>query len=51
MRAIGEVRERQRRQPVFLSPMRSRDDSLDDYHSSSADDMYTGAAAETSSGN
>uniref|UniRef100_A0A158P7L3 Pecanex-like protein n=1 Tax=Angiostrongylus cantonensis TaxID=6313 RepID=A0A158P7L3_ANGCA len=24
-----------------LSPMRSRDDSLDDYHSSIADEMYT----------
>lgn len=47
MRAIGEIRERQRRQPVFLSPMRSRDDSLDDYHSSSADDMFT-APTETS---
>uniref|UniRef100_A0A1I7TF68 SAM domain-containing protein n=1 Tax=Caenorhabditis tropicalis TaxID=1561998 RepID=A0A1I7TF68_9PELO len=48
MRAIGEIRERQRRHPVFLSPNRSRDDSLDDYHSSSADDMYT-VAAETPS--
>ena len=48
MRALGEIRDRQRRQPVFLSPMRSRDDSLDDYHSSSADDMYNAAApAET----
>ncbi|CAI2331442.1 unnamed protein product [Caenorhabditis sp. 36 PRJEB53466] len=47
MRAIGEVRERQRRQPVFLSPMRSRDDSLDDYHSSSADDMFTVAEASS----
>lgn len=44
MRAINDIRERQRRQPVFLSPMRSRDDSLDDYHSSSADDMYTVSA-------
>ncbi|CAB3405493.1 unnamed protein product [Caenorhabditis bovis] len=41
MRGISEIRERQRRAPVFLSPMRSRDDSLDDYHSSSADDMFT----------
>lgn len=49
MRAIGEIRERQRRQPVFLSPMRSRDDSLDDYHSSSADDMYNAAAAAETS--
>uniref|UniRef100_A0A8R1HZL4 mitogen-activated protein kinase kinase kinase n=1 Tax=Caenorhabditis japonica TaxID=281687 RepID=A0A8R1HZL4_CAEJA len=46
MRAVNEIRERQRRQPVFLSPMRSRDDSLDDYHSSSADDMFHVAAAE-----
>ncbi|CAI5442006.1 unnamed protein product [Caenorhabditis angaria] len=43
IRAVQETR--QRRAPVFLSPMRSRDDSLDDYHSSSADDVYT--VAET----
>ncbi|CAD6192151.1 unnamed protein product [Caenorhabditis auriculariae] len=41
MRAVHEARERSRRAPVFLSPMRSRDDSLDDYHSSIADDVYT----------
>ncbi|KJH42010.1 hypothetical protein DICVIV_12012 [Dictyocaulus viviparus] len=40
-RAVCEVRERSRRTQVFLSPMRSRDDSLDDYHSSIADEMYT----------
>ncbi|KAK6048282.1 hypothetical protein COOONC_14212 [Cooperia oncophora] len=40
-RAVSEARERARRAPVFLSPMRSRDDSLDDYHSSIADEMYT----------
>ncbi|KAE9413576.1 hypothetical protein Angca_008537 [Angiostrongylus cantonensis] len=40
-RVICEARERSRRAPVFLSPMRSRDDSLDDYHSSIADEMYT----------
>ncbi|KHJ78817.1 hypothetical protein OESDEN_21558 [Oesophagostomum dentatum] len=40
-RVVSEARERARRAPVFLSPMRSRDDSLDDYHSSIADEMYT----------
>lgn len=40
-RVVSEARERTRRAPVFLSPMRSRDDSLDDYHSSIADEMYT----------
>ncbi|VDM59470.1 unnamed protein product [Angiostrongylus costaricensis] len=40
-RVVCETRERSRRAPVFLSPMRSRDDSLDDYHSSIADEMYT----------
>ncbi|WKX93123.1 hypothetical protein Q1695_010844 [Nippostrongylus brasiliensis] len=40
-RVVAEARERARRVPVFLSPMRSRDDSLDDYHSSIADEMYT----------
>lgn len=37
-RVACDTRERARRQPVFLSPMRSRDDSLDDYHSSVADE-------------
>ncbi|KAK6015455.1 hypothetical protein OSTOST_19117 [Ostertagia ostertagi] len=40
-RVVSDARERARRAPVFLSPMRSRDDSLDDYHSSIADEMYT----------
>ncbi|CAI4224529.1 unnamed protein product [Auanema sp. JU1783] len=38
-RVICETRDRARRQPVFLSPMRSRDDSLDEYHSSIADEI------------
>ncbi|KAJ1348403.1 Mitogen-activated protein kinase kinase kinase nsy-1 [Parelaphostrongylus tenuis] len=40
-RVVSEARERSRGAPLFLSPMRSRDDSLDDYHSSIADEMYT----------